>query len=614
MRTIRLLSPLLIPLFFAGCGGGGDQQLEAVSKQVASAECISCHIEALSPGTALSITQEWEASVHSTHDGAGCADCHDPAPGHPNSCNACHAGGGTPTGDEVSRNPDAAGKCGKCHGPAHPGDVLMRLAPQHYGYSSATQLPTKARASFVSDQYQGQCRACHNPHAIDVTTNHREYAKSLHGDPKGVAFTHYDFKQNNYASCQRCHTSTGFKYFIANNFTSRTTGFSTGATTRELIACDACHAGYDYKRSIRQVPAFTATYKNFNNTAAASYPDSGRSNLCIPCHSGRESAQALNAVANFGNAGFINSHYLAAAGLMYMQLGFINFTSLDAPVGSTTYGRSLSPDSLTTPGGIVGGTSSTHRKFGTPLIRGDFHNASFFVAGRADSNGPCVTCHLNVTGAATRAGHGHSLKIDGNAFRQLCVNCHNSEGTHTEVLQLNAENFRSKFLEPQAEAFEESLALLEHEIAKYGVSFNEAAYPYFFDENLPLLPTGKPPVKDWTRGGVLDGRKFMGACFNFNLLKREPAAYAHARSYSRRLIYDSIDYVDDRAMNLSVSATALASGLTLPDGTPAFVKDAQAYNTSGGAMSTIYGATSEPMLYLVGWSRSTGAWNAMERP
>ena len=61
-----------------------------------------------------------------------------------------------------------------------------------------------------------------------------------------------------------------------------------------MLACDACHASYDYKKSLRKIPAFTATYKNFNGTALASYPDSGETNLCIPCHAGRESAQKLD--------------------------------------------------------------------------------------------------------------------------------------------------------------------------------------------------------------------------------------------------------------------------------------------------------------------------------
>jgi hypothetical protein len=294
-----------------------------------------------------------------------------------------------------------------------------------------------------------------------------------------------------------------------------------------------------------------------------------------------------------------------------MQVGFINFTSFNAPIGTTTYGKTLSPDNLTTPGGIVGGTSSTHRKFGTALINGDSHKASFFVAGVFDKNGPCVTCHLNAFGVDKRSGSGHTLKIDANAYNQVCVNCHTSENT----IALSASNFRKVFLEPQSEAFETSLELIKHLLlTNYQISFDDTASPYFYDEKLPLLNGKKQPVKDWTRGGTVDGRKLMGACFNLNLLTRDPAAYAHARSYSRRLVYDSIDFLDDGKLNLSVSATAVNSGLKLADGTPAFFKDTQAYNLVGNTATTIYGKTTEAMLYLVTWSRSNGSWGALERP
>jgi hypothetical protein len=45
----------------------------------------------------------------------------------------------------------------------------------------------------------------------------------------------------------------------------------------------------------------------------------------------------------------------------------------------------------------------------------------------------------------------------------------------------------------------------------------------------------------------------MGAAFNLHLLTHEPGAYAHNMVYAKRLIYDSIDYLDDGVLNSSVS-------------------------------------------------------------
>jgi hypothetical protein len=98
----------------------------------------------------------------------------------------------------------------------------------------------------------------------------------------------------------------------------------------------------------------------------------------------------------------------------------------------------------------------------------------------------------------------------------------------------------------------------------------------------------------------------MGACYNINLLKREPGAFAHARTYTRRLIYDTIDFLDDKTINLSTGATAIATDPVT------YGKGAKAY--TDGTLTTLDAGTTEAMTYLIGWSRSTGAWNAIERP
>ena len=625
MQLKCLLFVMLLPILIAGCGGGGTSSTPG-SRLAASQACLSvaCHGArgVQSPGGAPNadpqvagalIGDEWLASAHNLRNAASCADCHEPDAQHPNQCYVCHGG------VAVTRDPDSANKCLKCHGPSHPGDALMALAPQHYGYSSAST-PGARRASYVSGEYVGRCRACHNPHLNTLTPQHLAYATSLHGDPKGEAWNYYEFKQDNRAACQRCHTSTGYIGYVTSGFTPPTTGFGAGDPSRELLACDACHASYDFKNSIRKVAVFTAPYQNFNGTGQASFPDDGETNLCIPCHSGLDSGKTIEALpaSSFSNTGFVNPHYMAAAGLMFMQNGFTAFTSASAAYGTSTYGKSLSPDSASTPGGISGGTTSTHRKLGTPAIVGDSHKPAFFVAGVLDQNGPCVTCHLNASGVDQRTGSGHSLKIDGNAFQQVCINCHPTENT----VALTPDNFHDKFVGPQGAAFAASLQLMQTILLqKYMISFDITAFPYFYDENLPTVGGKKQPVTDWTRSVVLaqpvNGRKLMGACYNFNLLTRDPAAFAHARSYSRRLVYDSLDFLDDNIMNGSVGNTAVNSGLQiLEDGvlTTAFVKDTQAYNAASGAITTIFGTTSEPMLYLIGWSRTTGSWSVPERP
>jgi hypothetical protein len=296
---------------------------------------------------------------------------------------------------------------------------------------------------------------------------------------------------------------------------------------------------------------------------------------------------------------------------MYMASGFWNYTSSAQVIGTSTRLKTMTPDNVTVPTyGISGGVSSTHRKLGTTLINGDSHNAAFFVPGVADDNGPCVTCHLNVNGTTPRAAHGHSWKIDVNAAAQLCINCHASEVGVGGVANAAA---LTTFLEEQAAGFSDALGLVTNLfLTKYQIKYNPDVYPYFYD--LQKDPLGNTAVKDWTRsalfGGVKDqklGKRLMGAAFNLNLLTKDPGSYVHARTYVRRLIYDTVDYLDDATLNYSVGATAIAY-----DPVKYGMNATNAY--TDGTLTTLATGTTTDMVYLLGWSRSTGKWNAPTRP
>lgn len=560
MQLMSIILSVITLAFFAGCGGGPQAgSTVAASKASDSSRCLNCHATATSPGTGALIVDEWLASTHNLKNGAGCADCHEPPTNHPNdSCAVCHAG----STSLITKNPDAAGKCLKCHGVAYPTDLMMVKAPQHFGYSTATLPGLGKRASFVSGQYVGRCSACHNPHLNTVTQQNQDWAKSLHGNPKGEAWTHYEFKQDKYAACNRCHTSTGYISYVTSNFTVPTTGFGAGDSSRELLACNACHTSYNFKNSVRRVAAYTAPYTAGGKKVT--FPDNGATNLCIPCHAGRASGDDVNAVADYSNASFVNSHYMAAAGLMYMAIGFKDFTTATAPVNPNAASRYSYGDSYTlftgpaTTAAPAGQVNSAHRRFGTPLINGDTHVApnkgrlAAWLPGTMDTGGPCVTCHLNAhdsngvlsTLPTPTRTTSHTLAINDNTWNQVCINCHGSEGPVATFLEENSGDFK--------DALNLALQVL---LTKYKIAYT-TTFPYFYD--LTADPTGKTAVKDWTRGtgDQVFGRRMMGACFNVNLLLRDPAAYVHARTYARRLIYDSIDYLDDQTINMSVGSTA----------------------------------------------------------
>ncbi|GFO55700.1 hypothetical protein GMSM_27070 [Geomonas sp. Red276] len=136
---------------------------------------------------------------------------------------------------------------------------------------------------------------------------------------------------------------------------------------------------------------------------------------------------------------------------------------------------------------------------------------------------------------------------------------------------------------------------------------------------------------DWTNTAIALGysqtagdmgyTKFVGALSNLAFFAKDQGGFAHARTYARRLIYDSIDFLDNGKLDMSVSATAIAVSAVSGNinGIPnpvagLYTKGAAAYNVVNGALSTDFAGTSESMPFLIGWSRSTGAWSTPERP
>jgi hypothetical protein len=431
----------------------------------------------------------------------------------------------------------------------------------------------------------------------------------------GDAWAHYNWDKtqkldgtNDRGTCQKCHTATGASNYLTspatydpnNNDFSHLIGYDptareniwakkTGSPQNELLYCWGCHKNAA-KGLLRTPGAITADYK-FKGTGATSanavFPDVGQSDICISCHSGQAGGETVNALTGtMDNVSFVNSHYLAVAGLMYVKSGFINFIDLSTAIGTSTYGKSLTSD---VDGGAV---TSTHRKLGTTAINGDSHNTAAFTAGNFDSNGPCVTCHMQATGQSTRTTS-HTFEINWNAFNQVCIKCHDEEGG----VALDNTNFEELFIDEQAVPFQNALALALNQLAKYNIIYNPASYPYFYDNNLSPVAA----VKDWTRSGLLapaDAKKLMGACFNINLLTREPAAYVHARTYTRRLIYDTIDFLDDQLINMSTNATAVLYDNVI------YVRGTLATSPE----------TTESYKYLTKYSRTTGAWDASPRP
>jgi hypothetical protein len=461
------------------------------------------------------------------------------------------------------------------------------------------------------------CVTCHNPHK--PPTQNRDWAQSAHGD-KGAfnlnatqtgylsgAWAHYNWSTR--PTCQRCHTTTGFAAYadaLRNGDQALVTAIndgtlasspvtSTAAWKPEMLKCNGCHT--DNRGTLRNPGPITAKYDYVSSSktyakASYAYPDLAGSNVCMACHTGRESGDTVKGLNNpallsagtittfdYSNMGFINSHYLTAGGQIFGVTGYEFEGRLYNNIDEYL-----------------------HDKIGTPATQ---NNWPYVDTG---SNGPCMSRpnkngnHLFLPVSRSSATIGEVTGITS----EVCFNCHGPSSTL--ILDLVKE---------QKSQFHEAILAFEDQLSARGIHF--APYnPYFFiasgfdptyDEQTAsphCQMNSNLPVRNWQTDGTSNftpsqnattgawsctstvanpgetgtGRNNMGAAFNFNLLEHDPGAYVHNRIYTKRLIYDSMDWLDDNNMNFSVGATL--SALCAGGGAPSYCVEAITYLLPNG--------------------------------
>lgn len=554
------LAALLLVL--AGCG---EKTVTASgsTKLAQSEACFNnnCHQNAISPGTGKNIAEEWKLSVHNTSNAAGCADCHEPEAGHPNSCSRCH--GGTPSGTpgsafHVSRNPDTDDKCAKCH--AKSNGVFNTTT--YDGVSQDTKFnhfSSGRHAVYVATNYKHYCRKCHNPH--DTTTAKpalQQWARSAMG---GIALpsSSRDFKtfgsslaaNANYGNyCVRCHTSTGFINFVSSGFTNVhalpdldgvRNDYPVNArstyqdTTREpTAACDTCHSdgrsndGSAYSGKLRSVPAASIWYMYSSHPAGApliraalniKYDSLGNSNVCMPCHAGREVGEMIKTADKLGlfdyngsNPGGISPHDFASGANLQGRSGFQFFA-----------------DSMYA-------VNPTHKNIGAAL--------------NMAAKGACIVCHMtndrpHYVLAASWGNTGtvsDSIK-DMPSEQQVCSKCHYAGSTVADPRPRTA-----AFMNAERDSYRAAVLVLNALLKSYGVNGSGVSpnnnWKKFGNYTVAASGTGKIRAAAYT----------MGAYFNYSLFFNDPAGYTHNPIYSKQLIYDSIDWLVNNNQNFTAGA------------------------------------------------------------
>lgn len=561
------------------------------SKLAQSEACFnnSCHQNATSPGTGNNIAQEWLLSGHNTKNGAACADCHEPVAGHPT--------GGTAA--EVTVNPDSAGKCAKCHtltkgfGISTYDGIAVDTAFVHFSSGS--------RSSYVSRFYQKSCRRCHNPHdtasAMDIL---RQWSRSNVGSTTTAARTsHSDLKTrgssipaaDNFGNaCVRCHSTTGFLNYASSGFSdvqalpdtdgtrSNYPAYPSGSSSyndksRESDNCDGCHtdgrsddpSAYSYRlRPVAQVTAY------FNYSSAplhqrawdvkykTQYPAFGTSNACIICHTGREIGLVIKLASvkgiDFSNQQRIDAHNQSSASTMNAVGGFHFYSSA---------ARYANPD-------------YRHNTIGLA--------ASGYSGG---SHGPCIGCHME----NNRSHAFMPVKITAGTIsevlsdQQTCSQCHTTQNSAHPARTPALLEARKRGMAAALKTLQQML-LHPRQNAAYSVGVPSSAAA----GGIGYTVAGKPIINQWTAAfgngivpgsgnplkssgadAVTAGAYTMGAAFNYETISKQTGAYAHNSRYVRRLIYDSLDWLYDGAVNQNAKTALdwLKSNSLITSGTAA---------------------------------------------
>jgi len=480
-KSLTLLLGTAAMVTMYGCGS--DNRESNIDQQSAtfqaSAACISCHAtNKTSPVTGALIVEEWKKSVHNTKAGAACTDCHTNS-GHPNG------------GSIVAAVQDT--QCATCHTTAT------------LGYPHFANYTTSLAAQYVSqtDAAGVQCRQCHNPHdTTSLIQYNKDWAESGHGNVGYVpgnanassVNSHYPWTTAGRDSCSKCHTTSGYKNFLAPG----TAPFLSNNKKNEAVMCSACHTDYSWARRAPGAQTLEYTY----NAAAITLPDAGDSNLCLVCHSGRGNGQSARST---------------------------RFAGHHAPTGADLFAE------------------YTH--LGYEFAGLDYTKKSYFkhdIIGMTDGSGPCVSCHMKATNshtfeAVTKDANGVITAIKSQA---VCDTCHSSMTAAT--------------LEEESAGYQNAGLLLKayllNTIANYHAKpiINSSGAPIDLAGNKYAAPPLTGTNVDIAGMPAID----YGAFQNWLLPTEDPGGYAHNRIYVKRLLFDSIDALDNGVFDGTITINA----------------------------------------------------------
>jgi hypothetical protein len=326
-------------------------------------------------------------------------------------------------------------------------------------------------------------------------------------------------------ACPACHTPTPF----SGDFSRRKVGLVYEDASFNVTT--VVQAWYNYSSAATRK---ILRSKVFNNTDGQ---EMGDSNICIACHSGTAGGNVIkqnvsNNLINCANQTALPSIVCRLSGGSTVTSGLTHsfWSTVDFidPHGFAA-ANILLPDNLRA--GYEYRLSTTT----TP------YHANNIGTG---TTGPCVGCHMSspkkhvFSPISSSASTGAITAIT----TTLCSSCH--------------PGIDAGFLETEKKGYQAALTVITAQLEARGVYFNATKSPYFFttsaystpvtDWNTPAPPvpiTGYPITAPGSPGQK-QGANLFGAAFNLRLMEAD-SGWVHNPNSTKRLLYDTIDYLDD---------------------------------------------------------------------
>lgn len=337
----------------------------------------------------------------------------------------------------------------------------------------------------------------------------------------GPGWAHYNWDDTSTrGSCQACHTSTGISNYLvdqnttltgydsANNNFSHLSGWSAtgGSPQNELLYCWGCHSNAG-TGSLRNTSQAILTFTDPSDNPIV-ITNAGKSTACIVCHGGRGSAGE----AILSPSSRFNGHHAPTAGILYSEKTHIGF---EYP------GQS-------------------------------YANPSFFahdVIG-ANAAGPCASCHMGPSASDGKPSHSFAALTESGGVitsinnQALCNTCHTPGGSF---------EITPTVMEEEKVGYAQASTILSNYLA------NVTGYTNYLNADIIATYATAPEgayraYQNAKIGGTLGGT--FGGTIIAPAGGEEPCAYVHNRFYIKRLVFDSIDWMLDGAINNTITLTA----------------------------------------------------------